>query len=124
MSKQGVSKYYPGSIVVDESVVARGVETDQLNGTDIEEYITEKDIPNAPTLKGFNEKDGGLLWNGVALVPPNSVQTDRPYVGSEITSMVNEIWENYDGSLDDDKISEEVNTDPDGNLTTDWKSRR
>lgn len=121
MSQSGVDKYFGGSIVVNESIRTRSMYADKINGTEIKEYITTKNIPNAQTLKDFTEDDDGLKWNGVTLVPPNSVMEDRPYATDEIAQMIDELWEGYDGSVDKDKVDNEVDTSPGGTVDQDWK---
>lgn len=120
MSQMGTDKYFPGSVVVNKSVQTREVTTDTLNGKEIQEYITEEDIPNAPTLKDFKEEAGGLLWKGMQLIPPNTVMEDRPYTSGEIHQLIEGIWDKYDGSVDDEKVDKEVDTTPSGSIPTDW----
>lgn len=122
MSQKGNNKYMDGSLVVNESITTKEIITDVINGTRTDEYITTNDIPNAKTLEDFEENDGGLLWNGIQLIPPNSVQTDRPYAENEIKEMITAIWDKYDGSIDDSKVDESIDpTKPGGNLPSDWR---
>lgn len=116
-----INKIFPGSIVVGKSVQTKNVVTDNINGKEIDNFITTDDIPNAETLDDFKEEDGGLIWKGVPLVPPNSVMEDRAYTSDEMTELVNSLWDEYDGSVEDDEISKEVNASSgDGSVSTDW----
>ena len=116
-----VNKVFPGSIVVGRSIQTKNVITDNINGKEVDMFVTKEDISNTETLDNFKEQDGGLIWKGIQLVPPNNVMEDRPYTSDEITAMINGLWDKYDGSVDDDEISKEVDASSgNGSVSTDW----
>lgn len=92
MSQKGNNKYFDGSIVVNDSVSTRHIVTDNINGVPAKKYLTSNDMNNANVVKEFKEEDGGLTWKGVQLVPPNSVQSDRPYTEDEISDLITSLW--------------------------------
>ena len=123
MNHNGVDKFFGGSIAVGDTVFSRKIETDNINGKPAEDYVTNEDIPNPDTLKEFVEEDGGLIWKGVKLVPPNSVIEDRPYTSTEISTLVESIWDKYDGSVEDEEVDEEVDVadGENGTVSSDWE---
>lgn len=93
MKNDNMNQFFPGTLAVGKSVESPNVNATNLNGTPVDQYIKEDQICEPSTLKGFYEQDGGLMWNGVKLIPPNSIMEDRAYTSDEMLSLVDKLWE-------------------------------
>ena len=93
MNNDNMNKFFPGSIGVGKSVETPNVNTTTINGIPTNQYVLQEQLCDTNTLKNFSEVDGGLIWRGVELVPPNSVMEDRAYTDDEMDSLVSELWD-------------------------------
>lgn len=92
MVNDKLNKFFPGTIAAGTAIESPTVNTSMINGVPANQYIVKEQLCDVDTLRGFVEEDGGLYWNDVQLIPPNSVMEDRSYTEDEMENLVSELW--------------------------------